>query len=138
MPRLYHVFPDGRTGLGLLLLRAAVGIVVLIAGATGLIQRPDPTVEAWVIGSLAIASGITLLVGFLTPIAAALVGVIAMGTWMSMIPALSPSLFTSKPSCAFLAGVAAVIVLLGPGAFSFDARLFGLREIIISPSRSPK
>jgi uncharacterized membrane protein YphA (DoxX/SURF4 family) len=128
------VFPDGRTGLGLLLLRTAVGIVVLIEGAAGLVH-PDPAVRAWVIGSLAVASGIALLVGFLTPIAAAVVAVIASGVWMSMLPGLSPNLFTSKPSCAFLTGVAAVIVLVGPGAFSLDARLFGLREIIIPRSR---
>ena len=111
---------------------------MLIEGATGLILSPDPTLGTWVLGSLAVVSGIALLVGFLTPFAAALVGVIAAGTWMSMIPELSRNLFTSKPLCGFLAGVAAVIVLLGPGAFSLDARLFGLREIIIPPSRSTK
>ncbi len=35
--------------------------------------------------------------------------------------------------------LAAVIALLGPGAYSLDARLFGRREIIIPPaSRSGK
>jgi hypothetical protein len=33
--------------------------------------------------------------------------------------------------------VSTAIALLGPGAFSLDARLFGQREIII-PDRAPK
>jgi hypothetical protein len=29
------------------------------------------------------------------------------------------------------------VAIVGPGAFSVDARLFGLREIIIPPRRPP-
>ena len=35
-----------------------------------------------------------------------------------------------------LAAISAALVLLGPGAFSLDARLFGRREIIIPEGRS--
>ena len=39
-------------------------------------------------------------------------------------------------SAAFnLAAISAALVLLGPGAFSLDARLFGRREIIIPEGR---
>jgi hypothetical protein len=34
-----------------------------------------------------------------------------------------------------LAAISAALVLLGPGAFSLDARLFGRREIIIPEGR---
>ena len=34
-----------------------------------------------------------------------------------------------------LAAISAALVLLGPGAFSVDARLFGRREIIIPEGR---
>jgi uncharacterized membrane protein YphA (DoxX/SURF4 family) len=38
-----------------------------------------------------------------------------------------------------LAAISAALVLLGPGAFSLDARLFGRREIIIPEGRlSPR
>jgi len=38
-----------------------------------------------------------------------------------------------------LAAMSAALVLLGPGAFSLDARLFGRREIIIPEGpRSPR
>ena len=85
----------------------------------------------WITGSLAVAAGILLLAGFLTPVAAALVGLSAVGVWISMIPGPQQNLFPSKLPVAFLAAVSGAIVLLGPGAFSLDARLFGLREIII-------
>jgi uncharacterized membrane protein YphA (DoxX/SURF4 family) len=88
-------------------------------------------------GSLAVASGISLLIGFLTPIAGVLVSVLA-AMWISIGPAANPSLCASTLSVAFLAAVAFAVVLLGPGAFSLDARLFGLREIIIPPLHSPK
>jgi hypothetical protein len=36
-----------------------------------------------------------------------------------------------------LAAISAALVLLGPVAFSLDARLFGRREIVIPEGRSP-
>jgi uncharacterized membrane protein YphA (DoxX/SURF4 family) len=113
-----------------------VGVTILLQGVLELTQSPDAGIGTWVAGSIAVAAGISLVAGFLTPIAAALVGLGAMGLWISLIPAPQPNLFPSKLLIAFLAAVAGVIVLLGPGAFSFDARLFGLREIIIPRSRS--
>ncbi len=54
---------------------------------------------------------------------------------------VSPFLMTEANShisalAAFnLAAMSAALVLLGPGAFSLDARLFGRREIIIPEGR---
>jgi hypothetical protein len=54
---------------------------------------------------------------------------------------VSPSLMTEannhvSPLAAFtLAAISAALVLLGPGAFSLDARLFGRRKIIIPEGR---
>jgi hypothetical protein len=68
--------------------------------------------------------------------AAALVAVLAAAIWASIVPVPDPNLFASIPSLVLLAVVAVAVMLLGPGAFSLDARLFGLREIIIPPART--
>jgi hypothetical protein len=57
------------------------------------------------------------------------------------VAGVSPSLMADASNhisalTAFtLAAISAALVLLGPGAFSLDARLFGRREIIIPESR---
>jgi uncharacterized membrane protein YphA (DoxX/SURF4 family) len=107
--------------------------VALIQGGMDLAGRADPTAGTLLTDSLAVAAGISLLAGFLTPISAGLVALGATGMWMSLIQQPSPNLCASKLLVAFLAGVAAGVIFLGPGAFSADARLFGLREIVIPP-----
>jgi len=82
------------------------------------------------------AIGASVLAGFLTPVAAVLLGLTAIGWGTSLIPAPHPNLFPSKLLAGLLATMASAIALLGPGAFSIDARLFGLREIIIPHSPS--
>jgi uncharacterized membrane protein YphA (DoxX/SURF4 family) len=84
-------------------------------------------------GLAALACGALLLVGLLTQIAAALAGLGAIGVALSLLPACTPSIFNSKPAIVFAGTILAGIILLGPGAFSLDARAFGRREIIIPP-----
>jgi hypothetical protein len=47
------------------------------------------------------------------------------------VPPFNAHAGSDRLTIAFLAVVAAAIIPLGPGAFSFDARLFGRREIVI-------
>jgi uncharacterized membrane protein YphA (DoxX/SURF4 family) len=76
-------------------------------------------------------SGLSLLIGFLSPVTAALVGLWGAGSKLWWGPVATPSMFDADLCVLFLIVMALVVVLVGPGAFSVDARVFGRREIII-------
>jgi uncharacterized membrane protein YphA (DoxX/SURF4 family) len=120
----------------LLLLRAVFGVTLLVQGGFYL-RGPDPTTGAWFVGLMALAAGVLMLIGFLTPIVGAMVGVGALGIGFSLLPASAPTLFESRTPIVFAVTILLAIIVLGPGAVSIDARIFGRREIIIpSPSSS--
>jgi uncharacterized membrane protein YphA (DoxX/SURF4 family) len=120
-------------------LRATVGATAVAQGVASLTDWGNQTIGTWVAGLLAVASGVLLLIGFLTPLTVAIVGLGGAGIALSWLPAPIPNLLDSELATFFIVIMAAAIGLLGPGAFSVDARLFGRREIIIPPVvRSPK
>jgi uncharacterized membrane protein YphA (DoxX/SURF4 family) len=130
--RLFFSFPGGWPGAGLLLVRAVIGLAILIQGAY-YVSVPDPTLAAWAVGLAAIFAACLLLIGFLTPWAGIFVTLGALGMWLSLIPACRPTLFDSRTAVVFALTILWAIVTLGPGAFSVDARVFGRREIIFPP-----
>jgi len=134
---LFHGFPNGRIGVGLLLLRAALGFVAVAQGAMNLAANPDASADAWIAESLAVVAGISMLIGILTPFAATLIGILTIRMWSSITQMNLQTQIAPKPILVFIVAVAATVAIVGPGAFSVDARLFGLREIIIPPRRPP-
>jgi len=83
----------------------------------------------WGAGLLAMASGACLVAGFLTPAAALAAAVASIGVGLSLLP--PPSEVLGAPASLLVATMAATVVLLGPGAYSIDSRLFGRREVVI-------
>jgi uncharacterized membrane protein YphA (DoxX/SURF4 family) len=135
----FSTFAGGKPGIGLLLLRAGVGAAAIVQGGVYLADRRNLTLWTWAIALLAIAVGVSLLIGFLTKAACVLVALASIAVALLWLPAPPLSLFNSKLSLIFVSIMAIAIILLGPGAFSLDRRLFGRREIIIPHSnRSPK
>jgi len=135
----FSTFPGGKPGIGLLLLRAGVGAAAIAQGGIYLADRRNLTLWTWAVGLLAIAGGASLLVGFLTKAACVLAALASIMVALPWLPAPPFSLFNSKLSLVFVGIMTAAIILLGPGAFSLDCRLFGRREIIIPHGdRSPK
>jgi len=129
--RLFSTFPDGSPGIGLLLLRVGAAVVLIAQGVSCLTARQAVTWGAWAVGIVAAASGALLLVGFMTPLAGVLAALDSAGVVFSWLP--SPAPHAPGPGVAALlpAVAAAAIALLGPGAISIDAVLFGRREITI-------
>ena len=135
LQRLFSTFPRGRPGVGLLLLRVAVALIVIIQGALYFVDGDSLSLSTCAVGLILILAGASFLIGFLTPVAGGLVCIGAVSAACSGSP--PPwSLFDALPTTILVVIVAAALTLLGPGAMSVDARLFGRREIIVP--RDPK
>lgn len=123
MQKSFSAFPGGWPGLGLLLLRALVG-VTLIAQILAYVGSTKFSVLSLVVTALVLIIASCLLVGFMTPLAAILIGVGA--TALAVL-----SLIETNQTWLNVIVLTIVVALLGPGAFSIDARMFGRREILI-------
>ena len=122
MQKLFSAFPGGWPGLGLLLLRVLVGVTLVVQTLT-YVDSEKPNLVTWLVAASVLISASCLLVGFMTPIAAVVIG----------LATASLIIFTVNPNQTGLNVIVltVVIALLGPGAFSIDARMFGRREILI-------
>ena len=120
--RLYSMFPVGGPGLGLLLLRFSLVASIIY------IRDPVIALAPYTVGVvLFFAISLSLAAGLLTPIMAGLGilwGCVALyhGTILSPWCMAPPTLN------------AVAILLLGPGAYSVDAVLYG-RRVLVTPRR---
>jgi uncharacterized membrane protein YphA (DoxX/SURF4 family) len=138
LQRLFSAFPGGSPGVGLLLLRVAVGVTAVVQGGSYLTD-PGSGSAARLAGLIVIASGVSLLIGFLTPVAGVLMALATIGIARSWVPPATSNLFNTPLPAFLVVIIAAAITLLGPGSLSVDRRLFGRREIIIPHSpRMPR
>jgi putative oxidoreductase len=133
LQRLFSTFPDGWPGFGLLLLRLSIGIVLIYFGATSLlVQTPAPITVAQNV--IATAAGVFLLTGLWTPIMGALAALDQI--WIVVL--LQSSGRDGKWIYIFLAVLSASVAMLGPGAWSIDARVFGRRRFPSGRTRGSK
>jgi putative oxidoreductase len=119
MRRLFSSFARGWPGIGLLLLRIVSGGFLIVDGVEKC--RAGQPVGWLIAGLFVIVDGTLLVTGLWTPIAGPFVIVLA--TWGILAHHQDP-----HPGI-LLAAIGAALTLVGPGALSVDARLFGWKRI---------
>jgi uncharacterized membrane protein YphA (DoxX/SURF4 family) len=132
LQRSCYSFPTGLPGIALLLLRTTVGLTMLTRDGMCLPEGADEPF-VYVASVLGILAGGLLSVGFLTTLAGIGGGMVAMLMAFKVLPICSSGGFDSRLGLIFGLAILLALAVLGPGAYSIDARLFGRREIIIPP-----
>lgn len=127
MRRLFWTFVPGVPGVALLVMRIASAAALVSMGIGSLSTPLASAIAAPAI--VQTCAGLLLLLGLWTPIAGLIV--VLLEGWRAM----------SQPSDAWthilLATLGGALALLGPGAWSIDARLFGWKRIDIK-DRAPR
>ena len=130
LQRLFSTFPNSWPGLGLLLLRVCLGVALISSAIAGLSGTPlEPITLAQ--NSIAAVGAIFLLAGLWTPVIGTLAAVDEV--WIALSP-YSPQRQDAWIH-VFLAILAVSLAMLGPGAWSMDARLFGRKRFDIDRTR---
>jgi uncharacterized membrane protein YphA (DoxX/SURF4 family) len=112
----------------------SIGLTSVVQGAFYLVHGSTWTLGGLFSCFLLAVGGTCLLIGFLTPCGSVLTGIAILGSAISLLPAPAGNLFEGRLVSFETIVLATAIALLGPGAFSVDARLFGRREIVIPAS----
>jgi uncharacterized membrane protein YphA (DoxX/SURF4 family) len=116
--RLFSIFPAGVAGVGLLILRLCVtGTVLLFAHFFG--GLASLTISSFLMATIALA----LCLGAFTPVSCVLL--LLMQLW-----ALTRLNGFDAVDAVIHASMTVSLLMLGPGHYSVDARLFGRRRIL--------
>jgi putative oxidoreductase len=121
LQRLFSAFPNAWPGTGILVLRIAVAIALISGGMPELQGVPHSGLFAARL--VTVCAGICLLAGLWTPVAGALLAILEL--WIFFSRGTQASLHLML----FALGLS--LVMLGPGAWSVDALLFGRKRIYI-------
>lgn len=119
------MFPPGGPGIALLLLRISVAARFVFTVAI----RTDSSSNHPLFFVAALLIGLALTIGVLTPYLSFILCVYALVSLFGAGGHLDVLLF------AALLLNSAALGLLGPGAYSVDARLFGRRVVVVPPPR---
>jgi putative oxidoreductase len=119
LQRLFSTFAGGWPGVGLLLQRIVTAIFLVRLAMVALMGAySSSSMIPHMIGACA---GLFLLVGLWTPVVGASIAVLEL--WVAITPASEPWI------AILLATFGAAAAMIGPGAWSIDALLFGRKHI---------
>jgi hypothetical protein len=118
------MFPTGAAGVALVLLRLSVSALLV----ANVVLSEDPILHMWELTGLGLL-GVSLCLGVFTPVASIL-------TCLIEITALSDLKQLGVTHFIVSILIAASLAMLGPGAYSVDARMFGRRLVVSSTNDS--
>jgi uncharacterized membrane protein YphA (DoxX/SURF4 family) len=130
-------YAGGLPGTGLLILRASVGVSAILHGWASIPGHESGSLRLWSFAAVLCLGGAALTAGVLTVFAGAAVGIAELVTASSLLPFPTNLLAHSQAASALVILMTISVILIGPGAFSIDSRLFGLREVRIPPVSPP-
>jgi putative oxidoreductase len=121
MQRLFSNFANGWPGIGLLTQRLLIAVALLHYSVAHLVHTNDLTIL--VPSILGGAAGILLVLGLWTPGACVLAALTEIwGTCWHIVDVRIAIILTT---------IATTLAMIGPGAWSIDARLFGRKHLEI-------
>ena len=126
MRRLFSTFAHGWPGVGLLLLRVTAGITLVVRSI--LVLENTRTFGTGFFQLFIATAGLLLIIGLSTPVVATVT--VLLELWRIISRHGDPA------SDILLCNLALAIALLGPGAWSVDARLFGWKRIETPPRKT--
>ena len=119
MQRLFSTFANGWPGAGLLLQRILTATLLIRLGVIELMGTSSTF--SMIPQLLGAGAGILLLAGLWTPVVGTLIAVIEL--WVTITHASDPWI------SIVLATLGVTAAMIGPGAWSLDARLFGRKHM---------
>lgn len=134
LQRTFTSFPSGWVGAALLVLRVVAGASAMVEAVLAITGTHSPLGLAAVL--FAALAGLALVLGFLTPVVSALIAMAGAAILVGLHGAVLRLLDSPMALFEFVV-IAAALAILGPGATSIDARLFGRREVAISEEHRP-
>lgn len=118
LQRLFSTFASGWPGAGLFLLRLAIATSLFYSAVTQ--WKTTPQLASIIPQLIGAGAGVFILGGLWTPVAGAVV--VGAEVWIAF------SRGGVLPMALF-AALGASLAMIGPGAWSIDARLFGRKHI---------
>jgi hypothetical protein len=120
LQRLFSTFADGFPGGGILLLRLLAGGALINGGIAAMsAEAHSGLVVLQIVGA---AAGLLVLAGLWTPVGGVLAGMVE--AWIALT---QPG---TQSSALILATLGISLAMIGPGAWSIDARLYGRKQLL--------
>ena len=138
MQKLFSAFPDSWAGLGLVILRLTIAFSGVVQGISIFTTSSGAPLSFKILGLGSICLSLVLVIGFLTPVVGSIATLCYLIYGFELFVSTDTSRYAGALTALQLTVMSLILVLLGPGAYSVDARLFGRREIIIPDGRRPR